>query len=138
MHPALEEEADLVATLVHDLALAVESAVMKHGKAIIDMQFFQERMANAAIDIFMATAVLSRTTWEIERRRRGRGAGADRLRARLRADGLSPSATQHSRTPAKSGRAAQIDRRAVARKRRARAGVADRRVAIARMGSSSY
>ena len=67
VHPALEDEADLVATLVHDLALAVESSVMQHGKAIIDMQFLQERMANAAIDIFLATAVLSRTTWEIER-----------------------------------------------------------------------
>jgi acyl-CoA dehydrogenase family protein 9 len=65
--PALSEEADLVATLVHDLALAVENVVMQHGKAIVDMQFMQERMANAAIDIFMATAVLSRTTWEIER-----------------------------------------------------------------------
>jgi acyl-CoA dehydrogenase family protein 9 len=67
VHPALEREADLVATLVHDLALAVESAVLKHGKAIIDKQFLQERMANAAIEIFLATAVLSRTTWEIER-----------------------------------------------------------------------
>jgi len=67
VHPALEREADLVATLVHDLALAVENAVLKHGKAIIDKQFLQERMANAAIDIFLATAVLSRTTWEIER-----------------------------------------------------------------------
>jgi acyl-CoA dehydrogenase family protein 9 len=67
VHPALEREGDLVANLVHDLALAVELVVLKHGKAIIDKQFFQERMANAAIDIFMATAVLSRTTWEIER-----------------------------------------------------------------------
>jgi acyl-CoA dehydrogenase family protein 9 len=67
VHPALEREADLVATLVHDLALAVESAVLRHGKAIIDKQFLQERMANAAIEIFLATAVLSRTTWEIER-----------------------------------------------------------------------
>ena len=56
-----------MATLVHDLALAVENAVMRHGKAIIDMQFVQERLANAAIDIFIATAALSRTTWEIER-----------------------------------------------------------------------
>jgi acyl-CoA dehydrogenase family member 9 len=67
VHPELEREADLVATLVHDLALAVENAVLKHGKAIIDKQFLQERMANAAIEIFLATAVLSRTTWEIER-----------------------------------------------------------------------
>jgi acyl-CoA dehydrogenase family protein 9 len=67
VHPALEREADLVAKLIHDLASTVELVVLKHGKSIIDKQFLQERMANAAIDIFMATAVLSRTTWEIER-----------------------------------------------------------------------
>ena len=67
VHPALEREADLVATAVHDLALGVEDALIRHGKGIIEMQFLQERMANAAIDIFVATAVLSRTTWEIER-----------------------------------------------------------------------
>jgi acyl-CoA dehydrogenase family protein 9 len=67
VHPALSDEADLIATSVHDLALAVEHVVMQHGKSIVDLQFLQERMANAAIDIFMATAVLSRTTWEIER-----------------------------------------------------------------------
>jgi acyl-CoA dehydrogenase family member 9 len=67
VHSALEREADLVATLVHDLALAVEAVLMKQGKNVIEKQFLQERMANAAIDIFLATAVLSRTTWEIER-----------------------------------------------------------------------
>ncbi len=67
VHPALAGEADQVAELVHNFALGVEAAIMKHGKAIIDRQFLQERMANAAIDIFLATAVLSRTTWEIER-----------------------------------------------------------------------
>ena len=66
VHPALHEEAELVETLVHNLALGVENAILKYGKAIIDMQFLQERMANAAIDIYFATAVLSRTTWEIE------------------------------------------------------------------------
>jgi len=67
VHGALEREARLVETLVHDLALGVEDAILRHGKGIIDRQFLQERMANAAIDIYLATAVLSRTTWEIER-----------------------------------------------------------------------
>jgi len=67
VHPALSKEADRVATLIHTLALAVDSAVMKHGKKIVDRQFIQERMADAAIGIYMSTAVLSRTTWEIER-----------------------------------------------------------------------
>ncbi len=67
VHPALSKEAERVATLVHSLALAVESALMKHGKKIMERQFVQERMADAAIGIYMSTAVLSRTTWEIER-----------------------------------------------------------------------
>jgi acyl-CoA dehydrogenase family protein 9 len=67
VHATLGGEADRVATLVHDLALAVETAILKNGKGIIEKQFTQERLANAAIDIFLATAVLARTTWEIER-----------------------------------------------------------------------
>lgn len=67
VHPALSKEADRVATLIHSLALAVESALMKHGKKIMEREFVQERMADAAIGIYMSTAVLSRTTWEIER-----------------------------------------------------------------------
>jgi acyl-CoA dehydrogenase family member 9 len=67
VHPALHDLAELVAELVHNLALSVESVIVKYGKGVIDRQYLQERMANAAIDIFLATAVLSRVTWEIER-----------------------------------------------------------------------
>ena len=79
--------------------------MLEHGKAIIDKQFLQERMANAAIDIFLATAVLSRTTWEIERAGSVDAAkNAGRLRARVRADGLSARSPQHPRAPSQSGR----------------------------------
>src|SRR5262245_39541231 len=64
---AFEQEAETVAKLVHDFGLAVETLVLKYGKNIIEKQFLQERMANAAIDLFLATAVLSRATWEIAR-----------------------------------------------------------------------
>lgn len=67
VHEALSREADAVADLVHDLALAIEDTILRSGKKIIDKQFQQERMANAAIDIYLAVAVLSRTTWELER-----------------------------------------------------------------------
>ena len=77
VHPVLEEEADLIADLVHDLALAVEGVLLKHGKSVIERQFLQERMANAAIDIFLSTAVLSRTTWEIARAGSADGAAAE-------------------------------------------------------------
>src|SRR6185369_17899164 len=52
---------------VHDFALAVERSLFRHGKAIIDRQFDQERMANASIDIFVASATLVRASWAIER-----------------------------------------------------------------------
>ena len=67
VHPALAEEAGLIAGQVHALARGVEWALRKHGKAIIERQYVQERLANAAIDIFVATATLSRATAEIER-----------------------------------------------------------------------
>lgn len=75
VHEALKREADMVEDVVHDLGLAVESLVIKHGKEIIDKQFLQERMANTAVDVFHAMAVLSRATAALER------AGGDETKA---------------------------------------------------------
>jgi acyl-CoA dehydrogenase family protein 9 len=68
VHESLEEEAEMVAQNIHGLALAVEKALIEHGKGIIERQILQERMANAAIDIYLATAVLSRATSAIARK----------------------------------------------------------------------
>ena len=74
VHPALKDEAEQVAEVIHDLALAVESLLMTHGKEIIEKQFHQERLANAAIDIFLATAALSPTGgWSGGKGKEGRG-----------------------------------------------------------------
>lgn len=67
VHELLADEADMVADNIHGLALAVEKALIEHGKAIIERQMLQERMANAAIDIYLSTAVLSRATATIEK-----------------------------------------------------------------------
>ena len=67
VHDVLREEADSVSTIIHRLALAVERLLRTHGRAVIERQFLQLRLANVAIDVYMAVAVLSRTTWEIER-----------------------------------------------------------------------
>ncbi len=83
VHAALEEEAEMVATVIHDLAAGVEKCLLHHGKDIIERQFVQERMANAAIDIYMATTVLSRATWAIERAGSTDGAAADLDNARI-------------------------------------------------------
>jgi len=65
VHDSLKEEADMVADVVHDLGLAVEKLLIDHGKDVIERQFHQERLANAAIDVFLSTATLSRATWAI-------------------------------------------------------------------------
>jgi acyl-CoA dehydrogenase family protein 9 len=65
VHPALKDEADMVATAVNDLAIAVQKLLIAHGKDVIERQFHQERLANAAIDIYLSTATLSRATWAI-------------------------------------------------------------------------
>jgi len=67
VHEALKEEAEMVASIIHDLALGVEKALLEHGKDILERQFLQERMANAAIDVYLATAVLSRATWAVHK-----------------------------------------------------------------------
>ena len=66
VHEALEDEAELVASQVYELGRGVEWALRKHGKAIIERQYVQERLANAAMDLFFSTATLSRATAEIE------------------------------------------------------------------------
>jgi len=66
VHEALEEEAELVAGQIHALARSVESVLRKHGKAIIERQYVQERLANAAIDLYLSIAALARCTAELE------------------------------------------------------------------------
>lgn len=93
VHPSLSREADAVADIVHDFALAVEDTILRSGKKIIDKQFQQERMANTAIDIYLAVAVLSRTTWEVERAGGEEGAKAQLDCARI----FVPMATRRAR-----------------------------------------
>jgi len=82
VHELLADEADLVADNIHGLAMAVEKSLIEHGKAIIERQMLQERMANAAIDIYLSTAVLARATAAIKKHGEA-GAAADLEAARL-------------------------------------------------------
>jgi len=106
VHAALKDEADTVAGIVHDLALAVEGLLLKHGKAVIEKQFLQLRLANAAIDIYMAVAVLSRTTWEIERAGSVDAAAAELDCARV----FIPAAMRRARRNVRALRANQDER----------------------------
>lgn len=83
VHPALKDEAELVCKAVHDLALAVEKLLIAHGRDVIERQFHQERLANAAIDIYLGTATLSRATWAIARAGGPDKAAADIDNARI-------------------------------------------------------
>jgi acyl-CoA dehydrogenase family protein 9 len=76
-HAALKEDAEQIATVIHDLALSVEKLLIAHGKDVIEHQFQQERMANVAIDVYLATATLSRASWAIARAGGVENAAAD-------------------------------------------------------------
>jgi acyl-CoA dehydrogenase family protein 9 len=75
VHKLLEDEGELVADQVYDLARAVERALRKHGKKIIERQYIQERLANAAIDLFLCTATLARASHAVEVAEAGRAPG---------------------------------------------------------------
>ncbi len=62
VHPALEKEGQLVARLVHGFAAAVERVLIRHGETILERQLLQERLADAAIDIYLSTATLARAS----------------------------------------------------------------------------
>lgn len=66
VHKALDDEADLIGEQVYALGRAVERALRRHGKKIIERQYVQERLANAAMDLYLATATLFRASAEIE------------------------------------------------------------------------
>jgi len=73
----------MVCKAIHDLALAVEKLLVAHGKDVIERQFHQERLAGAAIDIYLSTATLSRATWAIGKAGSVEAAAADLDNARI-------------------------------------------------------
>ena len=75
VHPAFRDEAEQLSDVIHNLALGVEGVLMSEGKKIIEKQFHQERLANAAIDIYLAVCALSRATVALE------AAGGDEAKA---------------------------------------------------------
>lgn len=64
-HPLLKKDATRLAALIQTFSLAVEDALLRHGRAIVHKQFVQERMADSAIGLYLACATISRTTWEL-------------------------------------------------------------------------
>merc|ERR1719249_293622 len=62
VHPNLTQSAALTCKGVDAFGAAVEAVLIKHGKNIINEQFLLNRLANATIDIYANSCVLSRCT----------------------------------------------------------------------------
>merc|ERR1711953_81778 len=62
VHPNLSESAALTCKAVEAFGQSVEKVLIKHGKGIINEQFILNRLANATIDIYANSCVLSRCT----------------------------------------------------------------------------
>merc|ERR1719239_40593 len=62
VHPNLSESAALTCKAVDAFGQSIEKILIKHGKNIINEQFILNRLANATIDIYANTCVLSRCT----------------------------------------------------------------------------
>jgi acyl-CoA dehydrogenase family protein 9 len=97
VHAALAAEAESVAAMIHSVGLAVDRVLRKHGKAVIERQFLQQRLANVAIDVYCSVAVLSRTTWEIERAGGAEAAAAELDCARVFIPAAMRRARRHLR-----------------------------------------
>jgi acyl-CoA dehydrogenase family member 9 len=64
--------------------VAVNRALITYREPILDMQLVQERIANAAMDIFASSCVLSRHDAELQfAQRNGDSSQPDQLAARL-------------------------------------------------------
>jgi acyl-CoA dehydrogenase family protein 9 len=65
VHPALKSSADRFSRYVERFHRAVDSAIMKFGKGVVDRQLMLQRFADTAIDLYGMLAVLSRVTARI-------------------------------------------------------------------------
>ncbi|HET6372643.1 MAG TPA: acyl-CoA dehydrogenase family protein [Candidatus Polarisedimenticolia bacterium] len=61
-HPDLRDSAGRVEEQVAAFAAAVETALKRHGKQILEREYVQERLADAAVDLYAMVCVLSRAT----------------------------------------------------------------------------
>src|SRR6184192_400943 len=71
----LRDHARQLGRLIRRFNFAVNRALITYREPILDMQLVQERIANAAMDLFASTCVLSRKDSEIQFARRNGDAG---------------------------------------------------------------
>ena len=64
--PLLSEDAARFEELTRSLALAVDRALRRHGRALVDEQLVLRRLADGLIDLFAFAAMLSRISGSVE------------------------------------------------------------------------
>ena len=75
VHPALKDLAGQACRMTREFAGAMAAAVKEHGRDLPQRGYVQERVADAAIDLYALLAVLSRATASLERDDEAGGAG---------------------------------------------------------------
>ena len=115
VHPSFAQEAHLVARLIHSFATTVERVLIRHGETMLERQLLQERMANIASDIYLATATLSRVSHTATHADTNTEAATMEFHCArtLRAHGVSARAPNVARTEDQSGRSGHCDRGAI-------------------------
>ena len=68
--PQLRSQAKQLANLIWRFNFAVNRSLIAYREPILDMQLVQERIANAAMDLFASTCVLSRWDGELQAEQR--------------------------------------------------------------------
>lgn len=61
VHPELRRHFDHLTKHVRELRAAVERAIVRHGREIVDRQFVVARLADMAIELYVRACLLSRT-----------------------------------------------------------------------------
>jgi acyl-CoA dehydrogenase family member 9 len=83
-HEALQSYASQLARLVWRFSFAVNKALIAYREPVMEMQLIQERIANAAMELFAVTCVLSRWDSELQSvARNGKAATTDHVAADL-------------------------------------------------------
>lgn len=68
VHPTLVDSAKNAADCINLLGLTVENLLLKHNKNIVDRQWELNRLADAVIDIYAMSVILSRATKSINQK----------------------------------------------------------------------
>ncbi|HEU0055247.1 MAG TPA: acyl-CoA dehydrogenase family protein, partial [Longimicrobium sp.] len=61
VHPRLQHHFDYLESHTRDLRMAVDGVIRRYGRRIVDRQLVAARVADMAIELYVRTAVLSRT-----------------------------------------------------------------------------